>query len=126
MLADREPAARYAIESLKHGAMAMRDAITTGSLDEVALHLSHYWHLKQMLDPGSTNPVVTRLFERVRYLLSGYSLLGAGGGGFALLIAKDEAAAARVKRTLEQSQPSPTARFYEFAIDSKGLGVSRL
>ena len=123
---DREPAARYAIEALKHGALAMRDAITSGSLDEVALHLSQYWHLKQMLDPGSTNPVVTRLFERVGYQLSGYSLLGAGGGGFALLIAKDESAAARVRRMLEHAPPSPTARFYDFAIDSKGLGVSRL
>jgi galactokinase/mevalonate kinase-like predicted kinase len=62
----------------------------------------------------------------VGYQLWGYSLLGAGGGGFALLIAKDESAAARVRRMLEHAPPSPTARFYDFAIDSKGLGVSRL
>lgn len=122
----REPRLRGVIDRLKEGAVAMEASLRGGSLDEVGVWLSDYWSLKKQLDPGSTNPGIERLFGSIERELSGGTILGAGGGGFALLVARDEAAAGRVRRRLMGSRASALARFYDFSVDRQGLGVSVL
>lgn len=122
----REPHVRDVIDRLKAGAIAMEASLRGGSLDEVGIWLSDYWSLKKRLDPGSTNPGIERLFSSIERELSGGTILGAGGGGFALFIARDEAAAGRVRRRLMGSRASALARFYDFSVDRQGLGVSVL
>jgi fucokinase len=123
----REPHVRNVIEHLKAGAAAMDASLReAGSLDEVGAHLADYWSLKKRLDPGATNENIESLFSSIDRHLSGGAILGAGGGGFALLIAKDERAAASIKRRLMATRASPLARFYDFMIDQQGLNVSVL
>ncbi|MFZ4575733.1 MAG: bifunctional fucokinase/L-fucose-1-P-guanylyltransferase, partial [Phycisphaerales bacterium] len=123
---DRVPTVRTAIERLKRGALDMRQAVESGSLDEVAAHLHDYWTLKQTLDPGASNAAIDALFRRLGKHLSGYSLLGAGGGGFALLIARDARSAKHISRELASKPHAPLARFYDFAVDPVGLRVATL
>jgi fucokinase len=104
----------------------MEASLRGGTLDEVGAWLSDYWSLKKQLDPGSTNPGIERLFGSLGRELSGGTILGAGGGGFAFLIARDEAAAGRVRRRLTGARMSALARFYDFSVDRQGLGVSVL
>ncbi|MHC4566446.1 MAG: GHMP family kinase ATP-binding protein, partial [Planctomycetota bacterium] len=62
-----------------------KDIATFGNLIDVA------WQLNKQLDPNSTNDEIESLFERVRPVIYGAKLLGAGGGGFMLMICKSAA-----------------------------------
>ncbi|MFT3685365.1 MAG: hypothetical protein QM783_10635 [Phycisphaerales bacterium] len=122
----REPRVRGVIDRLKTGAFEMAETFKNGSLDQVGACLSDYWSLKKRLDPGSTNRDIESLFGSIERELSGGTILGAGGGGFVLFIARDERAAAKIRRRLTGARASELARFYDFAIDRQGLGVSVL
>lgn len=76
--------------------------------------------------PGSTNPRVEALLPRVQQDCLGYTLLGAGGGGFLLLAARDEQAANRIRVDLEREPYATGARFFDFEVDDKGLHVTVL
>ena len=52
-------------------------------------------------------------------------LLGAGGGGYLLMLAKDPESAVRIRRLLEESPPGPTARFVDFRVSETGLQITR-
>lgn len=122
----REPRVRGVIERLKTGATRLDEVLRRpgASLDEVGACVSDYWRQKKTIDPGSSNAEIESMFDAVHGDLSGGTILGAGGGGFALLIARNGRAASRIRRKLGGG-PTP-ARFYDFAIDRQGLGVSVL
>jgi galactokinase/mevalonate kinase-like predicted kinase len=82
------------------------------------------WQLNKALDPDSSNHAIEALMARVREHLYGAKLLGAGGGGFLLLVCKSPEDAAQVKSHLESEPPNPRARFFEFNVSTEGLGVS--
>lgn len=83
------------------------------------------WRLNQRLDAGANPPEVRDIFERVQDHLAAGKLLGAGGGGYMILLAHDEAAAAKIKRTLTEHPPNDRARFVEFSLSESGLQVTR-
>ena len=99
-------------------AMARKDLPAFGKLvDEV-------WRLNKQLDPGSTNEAIEVLLERVRPYVHGAKLLGAGGGGFLLMVCKSPQDAAAVRRMLEAEPPNERARFFEFDVSREGLVVT--
>ena len=65
------------------------------------------------------------IIDRIADLCYGYKLPGAGGGGYLYMAAKDEEAAARIRRILNENRPNDKARFVEMALSDKGLEVSR-
>jgi len=64
------------------------------------------------------------LFERVRPHIYGAKLLGAGGGGFMLMICKSTEEARCVREMLEAEPPNKRARFFDFDISDEGLTVT--
>ena len=52
-------------------------------------------------------------------------MLGAGGGGYLLLFAKDTGAATRIRQQLIAHPPNPRARFVNFSLSDTGLQVTR-
>jgi fucokinase len=57
----------------------------------------------------------------------GLSLEGrAGGGGFIFMVARDAAAARKLRQRLETNPPNRLARFFDFQVDPKGLQVTVL
>jgi galactokinase/mevalonate kinase-like predicted kinase len=123
---DRDPLMRPILASLKDGAAAMREALTRGTLSEVASCLSRYWELKKQIDPGATNALIEGIASRVGRDIAGLGVAGAGGGGFMFMIARDAKAADRVRQTLLANPAGPTARFYDWSLDAAGLRVSVL
>jgi len=82
------------------------------------------WTLNKELDPDSSHPDIEAILARIRPHVYGAKLLGAGGGGFLLLVCKSAADAEAVKRRLETQPPNPRARFFEFEVSAPGLAVS--
>jgi galactokinase/mevalonate kinase-like predicted kinase len=83
------------------------------------------WRLNQRLDSGTNPPEVQSIFDSVGDHLAAAKLLGAGGGGYLLMFARDEAAAARIKTVLTERPPNSRARFVDFSLSESGLQVTR-
>ena len=115
-----------ALTRLKAAALELRHAIDTRDHAGFGRGLQSFWDLKKRIDPGSTNDAIERLTARVAPWSSGHVLLGAGGGGFLLILARDETAAQRLRTDLTVWPSSPGARFFDFQIDDQGLNVSVL
>ncbi len=99
-------------------ALVRKDIAAFGRLMDVA------WRLNKQLDPSSSNDQIEALFERVRPFVYGAKLLGAGGGGFMLMICKSAQDARSVREMLEAQPPNDRARFFEFDISNEGLTVT--
>ena len=83
------------------------------------------WRLNQQLDAGTNPPGVGAILERAGEGLAAAKLLGAGGGGYLLMFARDEDAAAQIKHRLTSQPPNPRARFVDFSLSATGLQVTR-
>jgi galactokinase/mevalonate kinase-like predicted kinase len=99
-------------------AMARKDLAAFGDAIDAA------WVLNKELDPESSNPQIEAILARVRPHIYGAKLLGAGGGGFLLLVCKSPQDAVLAKRQLESQPPNPRARFFDFAVSQDGLAIS--
>ncbi|GAY45752.1 hypothetical protein CUMW_091760 [Citrus unshiu] len=79
-----------------------RDALMNCDVDELGKIMLEAWRLHQELDPHCSNEFVDRLFAFADPYCCGYKLVGAGGGGFALLLVKDAESATELRRMLEK------------------------
>ncbi|MFA9452973.1 MAG: L-fucokinase [Candidatus Aminicenantaceae bacterium] len=99
-------------------AMSRKDMGRFGELIDLA------WKLNKQIDPDSSNPAVEEILERFRPYMIGAKLLGAGGGGFLLVVCESAENAAAARRDLETNPPNPLARFFEYSINPVGLEVT--
>jgi galactokinase/mevalonate kinase-like predicted kinase len=83
------------------------------------------WELNQRLDSGTNPAEVQAILNEVRDYVAATKLLGAGGGGYLLMFAKDEEAASRLKTVLTESPPNARARFVSFNLSTTGLQLTR-
>ena len=99
-------------------AMAAKDMRRFGELIDLA------WRLNKRIDPDSTTPVIEAILAKIGKHIWGAKLLGAGGGGFLLIVAKSPRDAAKVRRLLEFAPPNDRARFFDYDISREGLNVT--
>lgn len=83
------------------------------------------WRLNQLLDRGTNPGSVQRIIDSVGDYLAACKLLGAGGGGYLLMFAKDEEAGQKIRQALESSPPGATSRFVELTVSDVGLQVTK-
>ncbi|CAI8615749.1 unnamed protein product [Vicia faba] len=81
-----------------------REALMNCDIDELGEIMLEAWRLHQELDPYCSNEFVDKLFSFASPYCCGYKLVGAGGGGFALLIAKDVQRARELRQRLEEEK----------------------
>jgi fucokinase len=84
----RDPEMIWIQTEIARLAVAMRDALEADNVSRFGELLTEHWVLNQRMDPGSTNPFISGLFDVMRPYMNGAKLAGAGGGGFAIVIAK--------------------------------------
>ena len=118
----REPEAFRILCEIREIAWAQRRALERGDCDEMGRLMAEHWDLNKRLDPGMSNPYIDRLFEACRPFLSGAKLAGAGGGGFMMVMARDEHAPAHLARVLAGSFPH--AEIWPCEIADEGLIVT--
>jgi len=115
--------AKILVDSLKANAERCAVALRSGDIDAFADCVNAYWRDKKLLDPGSTNERVDAILEQIAPYVSAATLCGAGGGGFMYILAKSSRDAGRIRRLLTQKPPSKHSRFYDFAVDERGLTI---
>lgn len=77
-------------------ALAMRDALLAGDLDAFGTLMQEHWELNKRLDPNSTNRHVEAVLAAAAPHAAGFKMVGAGGGGFAEILARDAGAAPHI------------------------------
>lgn len=113
------------LAQMKSHAMDMYDAIQRGNFEEMARLIGKTWQQNQALDSGSCPTAVKAITDQIDDLCLGYKLPGAGGGGYLYMVAKDEEAAARIRRTLNEHPANNKARFVEMSLSQSGLEISK-
>ena len=103
----------------------MADAIARNDLTAFGESIRRSWILNQRLDSGTNPPPVQAILERVQDHLLGAKLGGAGGGGYLLMVAKDEDSGRKIRKILTGDPPNDRARFVDISISSTGLEVTK-
>ncbi|KAK3011499.1 hypothetical protein RJ639_011107 [Escallonia herrerae] len=79
------------------------EAMMNCNIDELGDIMLEAWRLPSELDPCCSNEFVDKLFTFADNYCCGYKLVGAGGGGFALLLAKNADCAAELRNKLDEN-----------------------
>jgi galactokinase/mevalonate kinase-like predicted kinase len=83
------------------------------------------WRLNQALDAGTNPPAVQTILARIARWSPALKLLGAGGGGYMLMLAEDQEAAAGIREALRRDPPNASARFVDMSVSDTGLQITR-
>ena len=103
-------------------------ALRAGAYADLGRLANRYWQLRCILDPQATNDALQHLFEnpQIADLTEGGLLTGAGGGGFALLIAAEgQAAALRARlNKLRQHAAFAKSRVVSYQLNAQGIHLA--
>jgi fucokinase len=108
------------------GAHAMAEEIARGDVSAFAHRLSEYRELKRTVDPASITPDIEATVRQLGNRVTAWSMAGAGGGGFLLILCRSASAAHSVRNQLESHPGHPLARPFAFELDPGGLRISVL
>ena len=103
-------------------------ALCAGAYADLGQLANRYWQLRCILDPQATNDALQHLFEnpQITNLTEGRLLTGAGGGGFALLIAAEGQTAelrARLDK-LRQHAAFANSRVVSYQLNAQGIHLA--
>ncbi len=101
----------------------MRDALVAGDVDAFGALLSEHWVLNKRMDAGCTNEFIDSLFADMNPYISGGKLAGAGGGGFAIVVARDEGAAEALEARLRERYAAAGVAIWPCSIPEVGIVV---
>lgn len=113
------------VDEIGRTAALAADALQCGDWGSLCESVRRSWQLNQELDAGTNPPEVQSILAGVGDSLAASKLLGAGGGGYMLMLAKDETAAGRIRQELTASPPNDRARFVEMSLSRTGFQVTR-
>jgi len=121
----RDPEMVWIQKEIARLAMAMRETLQAGHLDDFGTLLSEHWMLNKRMDPGCTNPFIDDVFEMMGQYISGGKLAGAGGGGFAIVVARDRDAVGDLSAALREAYAGTLVAIWPCAVPREGLVSSR-
>ena len=115
----------HILDEIKAHASHLFEAIQECDYEATARMIAHSWRLNKQLDSGTNTPEVQSIIDRIGDYALACKLLGAGGGGYLLICAKDSRAAGNIKQILQKNPPNDKARFVDMTISDTGLQISR-
>jgi len=102
----------------------MEKAISDKNLPRFGEQLGFAWELKKNIDPNSTTEDIELILDRIQPFIYGAILLGAGAGGFILMVCRSTRDVERIREELTKNPPNDRARFFDFSVSSEGLKLS--
>jgi galactokinase/mevalonate kinase-like predicted kinase len=109
---------------IRANAHRLHQALQEGSVEDLHRAVNRSWKLNKRLDPGTTTAEVETILARCGEDLAACKLLGAGGGGYMFMCARDVEAAQRIRARLEAQPTNPRARFIDFHVAERSLAVT--
>lgn len=122
----RDPEMVWIQGELARLALVMRDALAGGDLDTFGSLLGEHWQLNKRMDPGCTNPFIDELFDMMASYINGGKLAGAGGGGYAMVVARSPDHAHALTADLQARYPGTPVEVWPCGIPEAGLHVDTL
>jgi len=119
----RDPEMVWIQAEIARLALAMRDALLADDLDAFGALLSEHWALNKRMDPGCTNPFIDGLFDVLAPYSNGGKLAGAGGGGYAMVIARSPQAVKALADTLAARYPGTPVGIWPCGVPDEGLKI---
>lgn len=113
------------LNKIKSHAGEVFDVVMRGDHANFAKAVARSWELNNELDEGTSTPEIEKMVAMVKEHLLGFKLLGAGGGGFMLMITKDLKSAAKVREIFEANPVNNKARFVDMTVSKTGFVVTR-
>ncbi|MDR2928923.1 MAG: hypothetical protein LBV41_12110 [Cytophagaceae bacterium] len=113
------------INAIKEHAFSIFETIQKNDYKATAQMISRSWQLNNQLDSGTNTLQIQSIINMINDYALGYKLLGAGGGGYLLICAKDDKSGRLIREILEKNPPNNKARFVSMQISETGLQVSR-
>ena len=110
---------------IKSNAWCIAEAIRKGSWGDFNRSVELSWVLNQQLDKGTNPEAIQKIINPVNDMLLSKKLLGAGGGGYILMIAKDQEAAGKIRSYFNTYPPNDKARFVDMQLSEVGLSVTK-
>lgn len=123
---NRESEALLALQKLASLAREMKEDLDHRRIESFGIKIRNAWRLNKSLDAGQTTDDIENLLLRIDDYMLGAKLLGAGGGGFLFIVAKDKQAAEKIRKQLTEHPPNNRARFFDFDVDAGGMRMSVL
>jgi len=117
----RDPEMVWIQNEIARLAVAMRHALEMGDVAGLGELLAEHWVINQRMDPGCTNSFIGGLFEVMRPYIHGGKLAGAGGGGFAIVVARDIQAVQDLSSTLAARYPGTPVEIWPSGIPDSGM-----
>ncbi|MCX7048828.1 MAG: hypothetical protein NTX50_25495 [Candidatus Sumerlaeota bacterium] len=116
----------HALEAIHDLAFEMREALRRRDLDLFGAQMTRVRMLYRLMCAGTTSEIIEDLFAAGAPYTSGGKCVGAGGGGFIMMMARSVKDAARARERLKQFSWRGLGEFYDFAIDTRGLHQENL
>lgn len=113
------------LEELKCHAENTAETLSAKDYEGLAKNIHRSWQLNQKLDGGTNTPEIQKIIDRISPWTDGHKLLGAGGGGFMLIFARDEKAAGKIRQELSSNPINNRARLVDFSLSPTGLQVTK-
>ena len=115
----RDPQIVQTVTDLFEGVEMMRVALQSDSAPDVGSALSHYWKLKKQMVGTEAEPEgVTLIMRAVSPRLQGWSIAGAGGGGYVVAVMQDDESIESIRSALSGF---PDCHVVPFALAETGL-----
>ena len=98
---------------------------STNPVQQLGELLHEGWMLKRELADGVATPEIDEMYNAgIEAGAIGGKLLGAGGGGFMLMVCKSPDHARRLKTELDSEPTNDRARFFDYSVNPRGLTVT--
>ncbi len=102
----------------------LMEAMSRKDSEAFGRYVDEAWRLQKQLCSEVTNPSIEHLLAMIRPHIHGARILGAGSGGFMLMICKTPKDAAAIREKLLREPLNERSRFFDFAVNDKGLEVT--
>jgi galactokinase/mevalonate kinase-like predicted kinase len=113
------------LEEIGQNAVFTGQAIQENRWDQLVEAIQTSWRLNQALDGGTNPPEIQAIIDRIEADTDALKLLGAGGGGYMLILAKDARAGVRIRQKLTRTPPNPRSRFVDIELNTQGMVLAR-